>query len=141
MPSVTADSNIWVSAFGFGGNPRRLIEMADAGEIHIDISEFIIDEVLRTLRDKFEWSAERLQEAADQMTVIGRQVAPSRTVDVLKEDPADNRILECAAQAKSDYLVTGDTGLLRLGSFEDIPIVKVADFLEVVSRQGKDRTP
>ena len=141
MPSVTADSNIWVSAFGFGGNPRRLIEMADAGEIQIDISEFIIDEVLRTLRVKFEWSAERLQEAADQMTVIARKVAPSRTVDILKEDPADNRILECAAHAKSDYLVTGDTELLRLGSFEDIPIVKVADFLEVVSRQGKDRAP
>lgn len=141
MPTVTADSNIWVSAFGYGGKPRRLIEMADAGEIRIDISEFIIDEVLRTLRDKFEWSAERLQEAADQMKAIASKVAPSRTVDVLKEDPADNRILECAAQAKSDYLVTGDRGLLILGSFEDIPIVKVADFLEIVARQGKGRGP
>jgi predicted nucleic acid-binding protein len=74
--SVTADSNIWVSAFGYGGNPRRLIELADAGEIRIDISEFIIDEVLRTLREKFEWSAERLQEAADQMKAITRKVAP-----------------------------------------------------------------
>ena len=64
-----------------------------------------------------------------------------RGAEILKEDPADNRILECAAQAKSDYLVTGDTGLLSLGSFEEIPIVKVADFLEVVSRQGKDRAP
>jgi putative PIN family toxin of toxin-antitoxin system len=141
VPSVTADSNIWVSAFGYGGNPRRLIEMADAGEIRIDISEFIIDEVLRTLRDKFEWSAERLQEAVDQMTTIAKKVSPSRTVDVLKEDPSDNRILECAAQAKSDYLVTGDTGLLSLGSFENIRIVKVADFLEIVSRQGKGRAP
>ena len=75
------------------------------------------------------------------MTVIARKVAPSRTVDILKEDPADNRILECAVQARSDYLVTGDTGLLRLGSFENIPIVKVADFLKVVSLQGKDRAP
>ena len=141
MPTVTADSNIWVSAFGYGGKPRRLIEMADAGEIGIDISEFIIDEVLRTLRDKFEWSAERLQEAADQMKAIASRVAPSRTVDVFKEDPADNRILECAAQAKSDYLVTGDRGLLSLGSFDDMPIVKVADFLEIVARQGKGRGP
>lgn len=115
--------------------------MADAGEIRIDISEFIIDEVLGTLRDKFEWSAERLQEAADQMTAIARKVAPSRTVDVLKGDPTDNRILECAAQAKSDYLVTGDTDLLRLGSFESIPIVTVADFLEIVLRHVKGRAP
>jgi putative PIN family toxin of toxin-antitoxin system len=141
VSSVTADSNIWVSAFGYGGNPRRLIDMADAGEIRIDISEFIIDEVLRTLREKFEWSAERLQEAADQMTVIARKVAPSRTVNVLREDPSDNQILECAAHAKSDYLVTGDKALLSLGSFEDIPIVRVADFLEIVSRQGEDRAP
>lgn len=137
MRSVTADSNIWVSAFGYGGKPRRLIEMADAGEIRIDISEFIIDEVLRTLRSKFEWSAERLQEAADQMKAIATKVAPSRTVDVLKEDPTDNRILECAAQAKSEYLVTGDRALLRFGSFEDIRIMKVADFLEIVSRHER----
>jgi putative PIN family toxin of toxin-antitoxin system len=141
VPSVTADSNIWVSAFSYRGNPRLLIEMADAGEVRIDISQFIIDEVLRTLRVKFEWPAERLQEAADQMKAIAIRVAPSRTVDVLKEDPADNRILECAAEAKSEYLVTGDTGLLKLRSFEGIPIVRVADFLEIVSRQGKGRAP
>ncbi len=141
MPSVTVDSNIWVSAFGYGGKPRRLIEMADAGEIRIDISAFIIEEVLRTLREKFEWSVERLQEAADQMTVIARKVVPSRTVDVLKEDPSDNRILECAAHARSDYLVTGDKALLSLGTFEDMPIVRVADFLEIVSRQGEGRAP
>lgn len=141
MRSVTADSNIWVSAFSYNGKPRRLIEMADAGEFRVDISEFIIDEVLRTLRDKFRWSAERLQEAADQMKAIAKKVAPSRIVDVLKDDPSDNRILECAAEAKSDYVVTGDTGLLSLGNFEDIPIVKVADFLEIVSDHGKDRRP
>ncbi len=141
MPSVTADSNIWVSAFGYEGNPRRLIEMADAGEIRIDISEFIIEEVLRTLREKFEWSAERLQEAADQMKAIAKKVTPSRIVDVLKEDPTDNRILECAVHAKSDYLVTGDKAMLSLGSFEDMPIVRVAEFLEIVTRQGEGRAP
>ena len=128
MPTVTADSNIWVSAFGYGGNPRRLIEMADAGEIRIDISEFIIDEVLRTLRDKFGWSAERLQEAADQMTAIARKVAPSRTVDVLKEDPADNRILECAVDGKADIIVSNNHHLLDLKTHAGIPIVASVDF-------------
>ena len=53
----------------------------------------------------------------------------------------DDLILATALSAQADYLVTGDKGLLGLGSFEDIPIVKVADFLKVVSRQGKDRAP
>jgi hypothetical protein len=115
--------------------------MADAGEVRVDISEFIIDEVLRTLRDRFEWSAERLQEAADQMKAIARKVAPSRTVDVLKKDPADNRILEMRGGSEVGLSRDGRQGPLSLGSFEGVPIVKVADFLEIVSRQGKGRGP
>jgi predicted nucleic acid-binding protein len=65
--SVTADSNIWVSAFNFRGKPRRLIEMADSGFVRIDISDAIIDEVLRVLRLKFKWRDESLAEAKWQM--------------------------------------------------------------------------
>ncbi len=42
---------------------------------------------------------------------------PTQTLDVIKEDPDDNRILECAAAAKSDYIVTDDKDLLRLGKY------------------------
>jgi predicted nucleic acid-binding protein len=58
-------------------------------------------------------------------------VKTAQTVDVVKADPSDNRILECAAAAKSDYIITGDDHLLRLGGFEGIPIIKVADFLKL----------
>jgi predicted nucleic acid-binding protein len=61
--SVTADSNIWVSAFNFKGNPRQLIELADSGSVRIDVSDAILDEVLRVLRLKFLWSDESLAEA------------------------------------------------------------------------------
>ena len=107
MLSVTADSNIWVSAFNYPGKPRRLIEMADASEVRIDISDHIIEEVLRTLRLKFEWAPERLQEAEAQMDATARKVTPTQAVDIVKDDPTDNRILECALEARSDYVVTG----------------------------------
>lgn len=45
-------------------------------------------------------------------------------------DPSDNRILECALAAEAEVTVTGDTHLLSLGSFRDIPIQRVARFLE-----------
>jgi predicted nucleic acid-binding protein len=47
--SVTADSNIWVSAFNFAGKPRQLIGMADADEISLAVSGPIIEEVLHVL--------------------------------------------------------------------------------------------
>ena len=134
MVSVTADSNIWISAFNFAGKPRRLIEMADAGEIDLAVSEAIIAEVLHVLRDNFQWSDEGLAEAQYQMNTTARKVVPPETVDVIREDPADNRILECAAAARSDYIVSGDDDLLRVKVFRDMPIVKVANFLNLVAK-------
>lgn len=137
MPSITADSNVWVSAFNFRGKPRQLIEKAAEGELHIDISDDIIEEVLRVLRLKFEWSGEALAGARAEMSAIGHKVVPRESVDAVKEDPADNRILECAQAGRSDYIVTGDKDLLRLRVFQDIPIVKIADFL--VMAEGRRR--
>jgi putative PIN family toxin of toxin-antitoxin system len=132
--SATADSNVWVSAFNFPGKPRQLIEMADAGEISIVISQPIIEEVLRVLREKLQWSDEALIEVRLQMEGMARKVTPTEEVDDVREDPADNRILECASVARSDYIVSGDNDLLRAKMFRDMPIVKVSMFLDLVAK-------
>ena len=65
-----------------------------------------------------------------QIDRVTRHISPTHTVDVIKTDPPDNRILECAEAAGSDFIVTGDTKhILRLGSFAGIPIIKLADFM------------
>jgi putative PIN family toxin of toxin-antitoxin system len=121
------------------GEARRLIEMADAGEISLAVSKPIIEEVLHVLRDKFQWSGDALQEAGAQMTGIARKVTPTEEVDTVSEDPADNRILECASAAHSDYIVSGDNDLLRLKTFRDMPIVKVATFLDLAAKHAQVR--
>lgn len=71
---------------------------------------------------------------------MSRMVKPEIALEVIKEDPADDRILECAVASQSDYLVTGDKHLLNLGKFGPIPIVKVADFLDIFEQQqGQNR--
>jgi uncharacterized protein len=127
--SVTADTNIYISAFNYRGKPRELINLTNAGAIRLDLSEDIIRETVRVLVDKFGWSREGARLAEDQMRRFGNLVTPGERVNVVKEDPADNRILECARAAGSNFIVTGDKDLLRLGDFEDTPIVRVADFL------------
>jgi putative PIN family toxin of toxin-antitoxin system len=131
MLSVTADTNIWVSAFNYRGNPRRLIDLAQNELIHLAISDTIIEETRRILAKRFNWSAERIDEAEYQMRDISKHVTPTQTVDVVKDDPDDNRIVECAIEAGSDYLVTGDKDLLRVGSHGTIRIMKVAEFLGI----------
>jgi uncharacterized protein len=66
-------------------------------------------------------------------------VVPTQQLSVITEDPTDNRILECAVAGKSEYLVTRDNHLLKLKIFSGTQIVKVADFLETLRKQGPAR--
>ena len=45
---------------------------------------------------------------------FANHVMPAEALTVVRADPDDNRILECAAAARSDYLVTGDKHLLKM---------------------------
>jgi uncharacterized protein len=51
--------------------------------------------------------------------MAGFEVTTEAPLNVVKEDPDDDRILECAAEAKSDFIVSEDKHLLRLGHFGD----------------------
>jgi putative PIN family toxin of toxin-antitoxin system len=135
---VTADTNIIVSGLNFPGNPRRMLAAAEAGAIRLCVSQSILEEVADVLqRDKLGWTAAEAKEAIDWISQISDVVSPAQPVDVIKDDPSDNRILECGLAAKSDYIISGDKHLLNLRTFERMPIIKVSDFLAVI--QGDAR--
>jgi predicted nucleic acid-binding protein len=55
---------------------------------------------------------------------------PSGTLNVVLEDPEDNSILECAVEAKANYVVSGEFHLLKLSRYRNIEVLNVAAFLE-----------
>lgn len=136
MIRVTADSNIYISAFQFRGTPLQFLILAAEQRIDLAVSAHIIEEVTRTLREKFDWPEARIESARRIIGNITRLVVPSESVDVIKEDQDDNRILECALEAGSAYIVSGDKDLHRLGQFRDARVIKVADILDVVQGTG-----
>jgi putative PIN family toxin of toxin-antitoxin system len=135
---VTADTNVIVSGLNFLGNPRRLLAAADAGLIRLCVSSAILAEVADVLqRKKFGWSAAEAKEATDWLSRISDNVERTQPVNVIHDDPSDNRILECAAAAKSDYVISGDKHLLRLKSHAGLPILPVSEFLEILQARGQ----
>ncbi len=136
MISITLDSNIYISALIFGGEPLRVLKMAEDGLIRLDVSDAIFEEFSRVLRDKFDWADEDIAEAQHDIRLFANHVAPVEALSVVKDDADDNRIIECAAAAGSDYIVTGDKHLLRLGNFVNIRIVNPGDFLTEGRRRG-----
>lgn len=129
MRRVTADSNILVSALQFGGKPLTLLNLAQDGQIELAVSDDILTETLRVLRDKFNWSKEGLAEAEEHLRAITRRVLPTERIDVVVADPDDNRILECAVAVEAEVIVSGDADLLELDTFRGIPVMTVAEFL------------
>jgi predicted nucleic acid-binding protein len=68
------------------------------------------------LGKKFGKTGEELLEVEALIRAATHEVTPTRTLNVIQEDPDDNRILECAVEAGSDVIVSGDKDLHRLGN-------------------------
>jgi putative PIN family toxin of toxin-antitoxin system len=110
---------------------------AEAGRIRVKISAAILEEVADVLqRERFGWTAEEANAATEWLTEIADVVEPKQTVNVVKADPDDDRIIECALEGKADYLVTGDHHLLDLGRFENFKIIKPAEFVQLGQGRG-----
>ena len=132
MLGVTADSNIYISALHFAGIPRQFLNAARAGLFRLAVSDELLEEVHRVLRRKFQWSEAMLEAEATYLARFIERVRPMRKLDVIKDDPDDNRVLECAEEAGSRFIVSGDGDLLRLGQYQNIRIVKVAEFMKMM---------
>lgn len=136
MTRVVLDTNVFVSALVFGGKPRIIVGMAEAGDLELAVSRSIRVELESVLQQKFGWPEDYVAWACQPIWNFSRNVVPRLSVTVCS-DPDDDRILECALEADAQVIVTGDTDLLRLSPFEGIAILTPAAFL----RQSGKRRP
>jgi uncharacterized protein len=130
---IVVDTNVIVSALVFGGLPRRVFEMVESGRCEFCYSAEIENETRRVLRDKFGWDEQRLERYLPVLWGLGERVTPRLRVNAVREDPDDNRILECALAAGADMIVSGDGHLLKLTAFEGITILAPREFLRALS--------
>jgi putative PIN family toxin of toxin-antitoxin system len=97
---ITADTNVIVSALNFPGNPSFILDLAEAGEIRLAVSDDILNEVNRVLlRPKFGWSQDRVGAAIRQIAAFAEHVEPKQRIDMIVDDPTDNRILDAQPPA------------------------------------------
>ncbi len=56
---------------------------------------------------------------------------------VIRDDPEDDVVLECAAVGRADYIVSGDREhLLPLGQYQGVPIVPPAAFVQILDEES-----
>jgi len=129
---IVIDTNVLVSAFHFGGSPEEVFSLVREGEIEMFISPFILDEFERVLREKFKWSAQKIKQTIRKIEGVSTMVDPQMKVEAIKGKDSDNRILECALEAKAEYLITGDTKHLQpLKQYKGVKILSPERFLSL----------
>ena len=121
MLRVVFDSNVYISALLFDGPPRQVLELALKRQVVLIASDQIINETAGKLRDKFSWPDHKVQQFVRETSRLAELYNSKTKLSVVKDEP-DNRVLECAVAGKANIIITGDKHLLKLKSYEDIPI-------------------
>ena len=94
-----------------------------------DILVEIIDVLGRDkFRNKYQITPDDIAALIDLIRLRGELVMPSQKVSACR-DPKDDIFLEAALEGKAEYIVSGDFDLLDMKSFENISMLRVAEFL------------
>jgi putative PIN family toxin of toxin-antitoxin system len=129
---VVIDTNIFVSSF-FGGNPRKIIDLWKKGEITLCLSKDILDEyteVLQRIGLKDEREIEELLSLfAEGFNILFTTKTPK--IRVVKDDPDDDKFIECAVALRAELVITGDRAIRDLGEYMGIKLLTPQQFLKI----------
>ena len=128
---VVLDTNIYISATFWSGDPYLVVQKAVEQEIIAFTSQDIVAELKKVLARDFNLRKEDIQEAVDAVLVFTHLIRPREKVSVIEDDPDDNKILECALACRASFIITQDNHLLKLKEFKGIKIVTAKEFLDL----------
>jgi uncharacterized protein len=140
MIRAVLDANVFVSAFlSPKGFPAKILAAWYAEQFHLAISPAILEEIGRVLRYpkivlRHRWPEEKIRLFIEDLAHLAILTPGQRGLNVITEDPSDNRYLECAIEAIAEYIVSGDQHLRRLGTYQGITILAPQELLGVLAR-------
>ncbi len=134
---LVIDTNTLVSAFFWEGNEAELLRKIEQGEAKIYITSKILKEVEEVIkRPKFDQVMKNAGLIPNQImqkivSLSHLVIAPKLNIKVCR-DEKDNKFLECAVNAKADYIVSGDEDLLSLKEYKGMPIIRASRMLQLL---------
>jgi len=78
---------------------------------------------------KFRFSKKIVNALMREVEDMAELVEPKEKIAAVPDDPQDNRVLECAIEAGSDIIISGDSHLLALQSLGKIKTMNPDEFL------------
>lgn len=126
---VVIDANVFISAFGWGGKPLRVIELLEKGEIKNCITEGILDELCTAISYQKLGFSQKLQSDILEFVLAHSDIYETKEHLNITSDPKDNKFIECALSAKAKFIISGDKALLSIKQFRGVKTITPEEFL------------
>ena len=136
---ITLDTNVLISATFWHGDSDKIIEKVESKEIELVLSKEIIEEFAKVLKykeiqEKIKNKNLEMRRTVEKIVSISKIVEPTEKLKIVKDDPDDNKFLECAKSGKVDFVISSDNHLLKLKEFGSIKIVTPKEFIKTINR-------
>ena len=140
MMQVALDANTLASGAvaPSGGTLATIIDLWQHGVFTVTLSPHILRELERTFSDPYFLNRLPAEEIALYLAMVQSTVTVvpiTEEVHNVATHPEDDFILATAVSAKADYLVTGDTKLQHLGTYQKVTILSPRRFLEILKQE------
>jgi len=139
MLKIVLDANVFASALlNPHGKPADILDLVFDNRVRLIATLSILEELRRVLSypklvNRHGLSEGEVEEFVyDLLLTAVAVVDEGDPVEAIAKDPSDNKYLSCGAEARADFIVSGDRHLLELGSYKGIRIVTPAMFLELM---------
>ena len=131
MLKVVVDTNVFISSF-FGGIPREIIDYWKKGEITLCLSQEIIEEYVKVLNRLGLKDKNEIQNLTKLFAEGYHSIFTAKTpdIEVVEDDPDDNKFIECAVALDSKIIISGDKHLKEFRKYVDIEIMSPKKFME-----------
>ena len=137
MIRITVDTNTLISASFWHEPSEKIINKAENKELILVLSEQILEEYHRVLdyeeiKEKIRDKDLEMKQALLRIGMIAEIIEVKSKIELIKEDPSDNKIIECAFDGRANYIITKDNHLLKYKEYKGIKIITPEEFLKII---------
>ncbi|MBC2715778.1 MAG: putative toxin-antitoxin system toxin component, PIN family [Desulfobacteraceae bacterium] len=134
---IVVDANLFASGLiKPNSNPGKILDLIKHNQLELILSPSVIREIKRILlyprlQKYHRKTAQEIDAYFEDVLMFAWIVEGKEAVNVISDDPSDNKYLACAYEGEADYIVSGDHHLLDIEAYKGIKILNAKSFLNV----------
>jgi putative PIN family toxin of toxin-antitoxin system len=132
---VVIDTNVFISSF-FGGIPKDIINLWKNSKVTLCLSQEIVEEYIEVLNRLGLKDKKEIRKLTKLFAEGYNSLFSAKTpkIEIVVDDPDDNKFIECAVALDSKIIISGDKHLKEIKKYIDIEIVSPREFVDRYNR-------